>query len=390
MAGDIDGQANRLVVLDPREWTLLNGDDSRSRSDINRMFGLGDDSLLVDNAASLVVAAVNTYQRRYAVQAAEEVLTWRLVLERVVEEDERADVDRKLVDAEAKLKDKVRVAYRHYSYLTRRGEDLEVVFARFDDDKQTSLAGNDVWGALVVAGRAVGEYYDAVEKRRKRTSLSEVYLATLLDRFDRHLTLKDVVSSFYKNPQFPLVPSLDEIRRALFALIQSDGHDGEGTGGWELVDGAGTRFSPDSPGQLAISSIQQQLRRAQPVPWVDPDQAGGGPEGTVIQASPSGEAPEGQPETRTTVSAKPRSAPAGYSWYRLDVLNRSITDDVKRDEVRRLLLWLASKLDDDSLDHQLVTLRYELNAASSEQLAEDLRERAKSLDAARCQVEPDE
>jgi hypothetical protein len=53
-------------------------------------------------------------------------------------------------------------------------------------------------------------------------------------------------------------------------------------------------------------------------------------------------------------------------------------------------LWLASKLDDDSLDHQLVTLKYELNAASSEQLAEDLRQRAKSLDAARCEVEPDE
>ena len=174
VAGDIDGQANRLVVLDPREWTLLNGDDSRSRADINRMFGLGDDGLLVDNAASLVVAAVNTYQRRYAVQAAAEVLAWGLVLDRVVEEEERADVKRQLLEAEGKLKDKVRVAYRHYSDLTRRGEDLEVVFARFDDDKQTSLAGNDVWGALVSAGRAVGEYYDPVEKRRKRTSLSGV------------------------------------------------------------------------------------------------------------------------------------------------------------------------------------------------------------------------
>ena len=388
VAGHIDAQANRLVVLDPRGWTLLNGDDTRSRSDVRRMFGLGDSALLPDNAASLVVAAVNTYQYRYAQQAAEEVLTWRLVLDRVADDDERVEVTRKLGDAEPKLKDKVRGAYRHYSYLTRRGDELEVVFARFDDEKQTSLNGNDVWGALVIAGRAVGEYFDPAEKRRKRTTLGELYLATLLDAFDRHLTLKDIVSSFYKNPQFPLVPSLDEIRRAIFALIQPAGSAGEGTGGWELVDGAGVRFSPDSPGQLAINSIQQQLRRAQPEPQPEPEPH---PEGGVPQGE--GERPSGGP-----ASGQPGGGhgagdggPAGttYSWYRLDLVNRSITDDAKRDEVRTLLRWLASKLDEDALDHQLVTLRYELNAATSEQLATDLSQRAGALDA-RCRIEAEE
>jgi hypothetical protein len=78
-----------------------------------------------------------------------------------------------------------------------------------------------------------------------------------------------------------------------------------------------------------------------------------------------------------------------YSWYRLDLLNRSITDDAKRDEVRTLLRWLASKLDDDALDHQLVSLRYELNAATSEQFAADLNQRAGALDA-RCRIEAEE
>ena len=50
---------------------------------------------------------------------------------------------------------------------------------------------------------------------------------------------------------------------------------------------------------------------------------------------------------------------------------------------------IASKLDDDSLDHQLVTLKYELNAASSEHFATDLIQRAKLLEASRCEVEPD-
>ncbi len=389
VAGHIDGQANRLVVLDPREWTLLNGDDSRCRSDINKMFGLSDGSLVIDNAASLVVATVNTYQRRYAVQAAEEVLTWQLVLDRV-REDERAEVGRKLTEAEGKFKEKIRNAYRHYSYLTRQGGNLEVVFARFDDDKQTSLAGNDVWSALVAGGRAVGEYYDPEEKRRKRTSLSEVYVAALLDGFDRHLTLKDLVSSFYKNPQFPLVPSLDEIRRAVFALIQPTVHAGEGTGGWELVDGSGIRFSPESPGQLAINSIQQQLRRAQPEP--DPE-----PESRAADTS-SREGHERPPVDRsgTGRSAAPsvigdyeRAEPTGYSWYRLNITNRSITDEARRDETRKLLLWLASKLDDDSLDHQLVSLKYELNAATSDRFADDLRQRAAPL-GGHFQVEADD
>ncbi len=233
----------------------------------------------------------------------------------------------------------------------------------------------------------MGEYFDTEEKRRKRTSLGELYLATLLDAFSRHLTLKDTVSSFYKNPQFPVVPSLDEIRRAIFALIQPAG-GGEGTGGWELVDGAGVRFSPDSPGQLAINSIQQQLRRAQPEPQPEPESR---PEGGVPQGE--GERSSGGP-TSDQPGGGHGAGDGGhsettYSWYRLDLVNRSITDDAKRDEIRTLLRWLASKLDDDALDHQLVTLRYELNAATSEQFAADLRQRAGALEA-RCRIEAEE
>jgi hypothetical protein len=237
-------------------------------------------------------------------------------------------------------------------------------------------------------GGGVGEYFDPVENRRKRTTLGELYLATLLDAFSRHLTLKDIVSSFYKNPQFPLVPSLDEIRRAIFALIQPAGSVGEGTGGWELVDGAGVRFSPDSPGQLAINSIQQQLRRAQPEPQQEPEPhaVGGIPQG-------EGERPSGGPASDQPGGGHGAGdgghAGTTYSWYRLDLVNRSITDDAKRDEIRTLLRWLASKLDDDALDHQLVTLRYELNAATSEQFATDLSQRAGALDA-RCRIEAEE
>ena len=217
---------------------------------------------MVDNAASCIVVTVNTYQRRYAVQAAQEVLTWRLVADQVNGEEERSDVQRKLAEAESKLKEKTRAAYRHFGYLTRNGDHLEVVFAKFDDDRLTSLSGNDVWGALVAAGRAVGEHFDSREKRRKRVPLSEKYVALLLTGFDRHLTLKDVASSFYKDPRFPMVPTLDEIRKVIFDLLQPAGHEGGGTGGWELVASDNSILHVGTPQQVAINSIQQQLRPA--------------------------------------------------------------------------------------------------------------------------------
>lgn len=386
VASGLDSQANRLVVLDPRCWTLLNGDDGKSRSDIRRIFGLGDDGLRVDNAASCAVAAASTYQRRYAIQAAHDVLTWRLVAGQVVEEDELSDVHRKLAEAEDKLKSKVRSAYRNYSYLTRKDESLEVVFTRFDDDKQTALAGNDVWGALVAANRAVGEYADPVEKRRKRVKLSEVYVALLLDSFDRHLTLKDIVCSFYKDPRFPLVPSLDEIRQVIFDLLQPATHAGPGTGGWELLGSDGVRLNVDGPKQLAISSIQQQMRRVRAdnnYPVYDDETSigeggsSGAPEQTSIGTGTGAPSVSGGTDERSDT----------YSWYRVEFNNRSITDPARREAVRAHIIWLASKLDDDTLDHQLITLKYELMAGTNEKLEAEIQNRARAIEAAKVEVE---
>jgi hypothetical protein len=387
VAGGIDSQTNRLVVLDPRYWSLLNGDDGKSRSDIRRLFGLGDSPMIVDNAASCVVVAANTYQRRYAIQAAQEVLTWRLVAGQIVEDDERADVQRKLAEAESKLKEKVRGAFRHYAYLTRKRDQLEVVFARFDDDKLTSLNGNDVWGALVAANRAVGEYIDAAEKRRKRMKLSEVFIALLLDSFDRHLTPKDVLSSFYKDPRFPLVPTLDEIRQVIYDLIQPPGHADPGTGGWELVGSDGVSLHVEGPKQLAINSIQQQLRRTKTaVDEIDSrtethnvkniENSSGGRASDAVRMIDANEG-------RGGLGKKPES----YSWYRVEVTNRSITDETRREAIRAHLVWLASKLDDDTLDHQLISLKYELMAGTNPSLTDDFKARAKAIQANKAEVE---
>ncbi|MDP9025511.1 MAG: hypothetical protein M3N13_09075, partial [Candidatus Eremiobacteraeota bacterium] len=399
VAGGYDSQENRLLVLDPRRWSLLNGEDAHSRDDIRHILGVGDDPLVVDNAASCVIAAVNTYQRRYAVQAAQDVLTWNIVAEQVIEGDEQTEVANKLADAQAKLKDTVRKAYRHYAYLIRNGDQLEVVFSRFDDDKQTSLNGNDVWSALVGASRAVGEYLDATTKTRKKKLLSEEYVAMLLGRFERHFTPKDVVSSFYKNPQFPMIPNIDEVREVIFKMLQPAGDAGEGTGGWELVASDNSVLHVDNAKQIAISSVQQTLRKASHegiasdishagwgAPASSSDLEAGRSTSTLGAIS---ERDEIEKPNGGASSGRESPRPDSYSWYGVEIVNRSITDVAKREEIRSHLRWLMAQLDVDDFKHQLISLKYDLLAGTNSALQEAVEERARAVDA-KVQVRKDE
>lgn len=393
VAGGFDSEENRLLVLDPRHWTLLNGEDSRSRDDIRRILGVGDGALVVDNAASCVVAAVNTYQRRYAVQAARDVLTWQMVAEQVTEGDEHDKVSTELTKARETLKATVRKAYRHYAYLIRKGDQLEVVFSRFEDDALTALAGNDVWTALVQASRAVGEYFDAAAKARRRKPLSPEYLAMLISSFNRHLTLRDVVSSFYKNPRFPLVPGPDDIRNAIYGMLQESGQLGTDAEGWELVGSDGSPINVASAKEIAINSLQQQIRRRQRKPvastatGIGADVAGAdgtttGSDGVVRDETASfgneSDTP-GSHDAATTEGMKPKAD--SYSWYSVEVTNRSISDEAKRQDIRAHLRWLTSQLDKDELDHQLISFKYDLMAGSDPDLVAEVTSRANALDA---------
>jgi hypothetical protein len=395
VAGGYDSEENRLLVLNPQHWTLLNGEDSRSREDIRRILGVGENALIVDNAASCVVAAVNTYQRRYAMQAARDLLTWELVAQQVIEGDERDEVSTEIVKARDLLAETVRKAYRHYAYLTRKGDQLEVVFTRFDDDKLTALNGNDVWSALVLANRAIGEYFDTAAKARKRKLLAEQYLAMLLGGFDRHLTLRDVISSFYKNPRFPLVPSLEDIRAAIFNLLQEPNLAGPGTGGWELVGSDGSPIEVANAKEIAISSAQQQVRRRQAKSEESQVEESGTRSGATTGGPMAGGVNEPHAVLGLGLSGNGTSTPGSqrdattdgmkkaesYSWYGVEVTNRSIADEAKREEVQKHLRWLIAKLENPEFDHQLISLKYEMMAGKNAALADEVRDRALSLEA---------
>jgi hypothetical protein len=164
-----------------------------------------------------------------------------------------------------------------------------------------------------------------------------------------------------------------------------------------LVGSDGSRLSVDGPKQLAISSIQQQLRRTAANTRAGDEQeratdhrhsdaafrAGGqgGKDKTVSASTPTGAAAVGGGGTGAAVKNN------SYSWYRLEIVNRSITDEAKREAIRAHLVWLADKLDEEALDHQLLTLKYELLAATDSKLTEDLRARAQTIQANKLQVE---
>ncbi|WP_432106023.1 DUF499 domain-containing protein [Streptomyces sp. bgisy091] len=386
----VDSAVTRLVVLDSRRWTLLNGKDTLSRAEITALLGLGPDALRVDNAASCVVACVNTQRRDVARKRAREVLAWRSVLKQINPDDadEFREATAKVTEAEDKLKKDIEKAFQHYAYLVRASDGLHAEFKRFDDDSKSSLRGDQVWAALVEAGRAT-----------VMGGLSADYLDALLDTFERTLTPREVVQSFYKNPLFPLITATDEIRQAIFALLRN---------GWELADSDGDKLAIASPEQISIGSISQSLRRAVKASETVPA-AGAASRSTTtipIPKQPGEPVTSGEssglfgvddPEYRATTGQAGESSigdaaltsldSATFKRYIIELTNRSITAPEAREQVWQLLKELSKVLDAPSANHQLMSLSVTLITSEGAQGA--IEQKAQQA-GARVRVEDDD
>lgn len=353
--GDVDQNGKtRLVVLDLRRWTLLNGRDTPTRNEISALLGVGPGALPVDNAASCVVACVNTQRRDAVRKRATDALAWRAVLSQLEETDDKyAEAEAEHRAAGAKVDTDLQRAYQHYAFLVRT-DRVEVDWQRFDDDAKTALKGNHVWDAVHGHGRAT-----------MPGKLSGVYLRTLLERTPRALTLKEVTQQFYKNPGYPMVPGVDDIRRAVFELLS-------GPDRYEIVDADGQVLTVSSADELSITSMDQLLRKAipvpPPVPTGDPDQPTGpaksGPHGGV---TPPGPGP------------KPSSS-ATYYRYTLQIPNRSLASSEARTAMANLLQAVLDAVDPDlGGDLQLIDLQVGLTA--DPEAVAGIEERAESVDA---------
>lgn len=340
---DIDQRrSNRLVVLDPRRWTLLNGRDGPTRDDVEAVFGLGPDRLAVDFAASCVVACVNTQRRDAVSKHAKAALSWQLALGDVDPEAEmHGEMATEAKKAMGQLDEEIRRAFQHFAYLVRDGGNLRVEFAKIESDERSALSGNDVWEALAARHEAVPS----------AGALAGGYLHRLLDLSVRPYALAEVVESFWRDPIFPLVPNDTVIKRAIFDALRPD-EDGVA---WELVTSAGERLAITSPEQLAILSRDQLLRRAEPEPDTGVPTPGPGsePSGeTSGRAGPTGGSETGGRATR-------------YVVHEIELRNRSLTDREARSALWQLLAQVADVIDPTSgSDVQVATIRMELNAAA--------------------------
>lgn len=332
--GEIDQNSKtRLVILDPRRWTLHNGRDTSTRADVSALLGVGDQALPVDNAASCVVACVNTQRRDTVRKRAAEVLAWRTVVSQLdPDDDKRRDALAELRTATERVDADVLKAFQHFAHLTRT-DKIEVDWQRFDDDTKSALKGSHVWDALVNNGRAV---YPG--------KLSGDYLKTLLSKIPRVLTLKEISQQFYKNSAFPMVPSVDDIRRAVYQTLG-------GPDPYEVVDANGEALTISSVDELSIGSLELSLRRETTGAPPEP------PEAPTTQEGPSSR-PDHEPGRPAGPATPEQPDPVQYHRYQLEVSNRSLADPQVRRVMANLLQAVLDAVDPDTgADLQLLDLQ---------------------------------
>lgn len=347
----IDSESTRLVVLEPSRWTLLNGRDQSTRADLEVLFGLGSNAMPVDNAASSVVACVNTQRRDAARKRARAVLAWKYVVEQLApdELDEIAEARRKHSEELAKLRTGLTSAFQHYVYLTRVGSERVLAYKRFEDDTKSSLNGDEVWGRLSEESRSA-----------LPNGLSANFLAALLKAYTRPVTLGELRSFFYKDPRYPLLPSEDELRRVVFALLVS---------GWEIIDAHGEPLGITRAEQLGLRSGNQFLRQVQsseaPVTAASgPSHLFGQDESTAEKRGPEGRVPPGRlpaPDARTATSSSGGDAAdlgtaASYQRFHLRLDSVSLADADRREQIWKLIGELRRLIDPANTgDPQLLT-----------------------------------
>lgn len=342
---------NRLVVLDPRRWMLLNGKDTQTREEIMALLGLGPRALPFDNGASCVVACVNTQRRDTVRKRAVDVLAWQAVVDLDLDEDQSRKAVSELEAVEKRFEGDLERAFQHYAYLVRTDE-TQVEWKRFDADDRTSLRGAHVWDALVEAHRAV-----------VARELSGDYLKALLSGVTRSLSLKEIYQRFKKDPAFPLVQSDEDIRSAIFESLSGDAC-------FEAVDSDGIPLDIASPAELTLYSTEVLLRRAvadPPRPTGDdpakPDDRTGGGGGTLDK--PTGD-DGGEAKT--------------YKQYRIRLSSTSLVNRDRRNSVMRLLSALAHAMDPtEDKDLQLVEIDIALTAAEGD--LEEVKHKADSVQA---------
>ncbi|MDE0515901.1 MAG: DUF499 domain-containing protein [Acidimicrobiaceae bacterium] len=333
-----DARKNRLVVLDPRVFTLLNGDDSATRDAIKAAMGLGNHKLAVNWASSAVFSVVNTQRRRNAIIAAGEYLAAARVSSReaVKNDPDLASQAADELDRAAKnFTKQVRAAYQHVVWLADIGGGQRAWDDhRFEGDLETALDGSHVWKVLEAHDKALGVGQFG----------AEALLHNLQDR-DYGKPLPELRNHFWQLPRLPLLPNGDQdLRNAIWDAIVA--------GDLIIVDSDGNPREAHSASQINLGADAQRLQRTVAEEPTEPEEDPGG-------ASTPGGGGSDQPtatEKKVAVSA-----------------TLAVGDD-NRDAVRVMLDALRNSVEDGALTWMQISVQ----ATMSPDAAEDVDTKAKT------------
>jgi Protein of unknown function (DUF499) len=348
IAGIDDARTTRLVVLDPRTFTLGNGTDSETRNAITAALGAGPQKLPVSWASSAVFCIINTQDRKVARQVAADFIAWSRVadLDAVKTDDElKGKAQEELKEARKNLNKAVKRAYRHVIYLGQggEGETRAVREFRFESENQTALDGTTVWAKLIEEGKAVG--IGAFRAKALLVNLRDDDYGRPLDE------LRDL---FWSSPRLPLLPEGEQdLKEAIFEAVSK--------GELRLIDNLGEERAVTRASDIAVGSPSLRLARAQPVgkdekSGTDYGQPPTGYGTTTVTSSPG--------ETGTSEEAEVQLALT---------LTTSLSDQDRRNHVWDLLRRVTTHVDDGDATHIQLILKLVLNANDANHIGEAAR-----------------
>ncbi len=330
-----------MLVLDSRQFSLLNGIDAETRAGIRAAMGLGDQPLANTWAASAVFAVVNTQRRRTARGAAVDFLAWQRVTgmhDVQAQDDLHAQAKQKADDARRALRTAVRRAYQHVVYLGSGGPDAPRVdrLITFEHENQTSLDGRNVWAELVAARRALGQNeLDA-----------DALLHNVSDDYGK--PLDEVRDTFWSSPKKPLLYGGEiDLQSAIYDAVTS--------GRLRLVGSDGTDRVVARPGDVGIGTSTLRLQPPKPVdPDPDPDP------GPRPKPDPDKRKPDGTERVDPVIPPDPLDPPDRKPSGNVEValsLFTGLGDDSKRDAVYRLLDALTDAVDSQDASHVQIQVK---------------------------------
>lgn len=370
-AGIDDARSTRLVVLDPRQFSLLNGIDKDIRDAIRAVMGLGQNKVPVQWASSAVFAVVNTQGRAAARGAAAAYLAWDrvAVMDAVRADDELTEQARsERAEARRNLDSAVRRAYRHFLYLGEGGQDGE---ARIDqavafepNSNQTSLDGTAVWKALVAQGKA----FDV-------SALTAKALLHNLDEKDYGRPLDELRDLFWSSPRLPLLPAGEsDLQRAIFEAVNG--------GQLRLVGADDLDRAVTRAGDIAVGSSGLRLAPPMPIDGAAPGDGPGSPSGATggsTSGAPSSAVPSASAWGRARAVTGGAGGGTGGSEPALKErevafsLMTSMSDAQIRDAVRTLLVDLSNAADEGDISWAQIQIKVVVAEQAAAKIEQDIR-----------------